>query len=89
MRIGNAAIAGNPAEYFCQFGINIKHSSPWKPTMVVELANGCCGYVGTNEAFLGGGYEVRTARCSYLAPGAGDQIANTSARLLCQLANKP
>jgi len=88
MRIGSAAIASNPAELFCQFGINIKHASPWKPTMVVELANGCCGYVGTPEAFLGGGYEVRTARCSYLDSSAGDQIANTSARLLCQLAGK-
>ncbi len=86
MRIGSAAIASNPAELFCQFGLDIKHASPWKPTMIAELANGCCGYVGTNEAFLGGGYEVRTARCSYLAPGTGDQIANTSARLLCRLA---
>jgi hypothetical protein len=88
MRIGAAGIASNPAELFCQFGLDIKHASPWKPTMVAELANGCCGYVGTHEAFLGGGYEVRTARCSYLAAGAGDQIANTSARLLCQLGAK-
>lgn len=88
MRIGSAGIVSNPAEYFCQFGLNIKKSSPWKPTMVVELANGCCGYVGTSEAFLGGGYEVRTARCSYLDSRAGDQIANASARLLCQLAGK-
>lgn len=88
MRIGAAGIASNPSELFCQFGLDIKHGSPWKPTMVAELANGCCGYVGTNEAFLGGGYEVRTARCSYLAPGAGDQIADASIRLLCQLAGK-
>ena len=88
MRIGEAGIVGNPAEYFCQFGLNIKQASPWKPTMVVELTNGCCAYVGTAEAFLGGGYEVRTARCSYLAAGAGEQIADTSARLLCQLAEK-
>jgi hypothetical protein len=56
--------------------------------MVVELANGICGYVGTQEAFLGGGYEVRTARCSYLAPEAGNRIADTAVRLLCQLAGK-
>lgn len=88
MRIGSAGIVANPAEYFCQLGLDIKRGSPWKPTMVVELANGCCGYVGTSEAYLGGGYEVRTARCSYLAPGTGEQIANASARLLCQLAGK-
>jgi neutral ceramidase len=88
MRIGPAGIAGNPAELFCQLGLDIKRGSPWKPTMVVELANGCCGYVATSEAYLGGGYEVRTARCSYLAPGTGEQIANASARLLCRLAGK-
>jgi len=88
MRIGTAGIVSNPAELFCQFGLDIKRASPWKPTMVAELANGCCGYVGTNEAFLGGGYEVRTARCSYLAPGAGDRIADASIRLLCRLTGK-
>jgi hypothetical protein len=88
MRIGSVGIVSNASEYFCQFGLDIKRSSPWKPTMVVELANGCCGYVGTNEAFLGGGYEVRTARASYLTADAGYRIADTSVRLLCQLANK-
>ena len=88
MRIGNVGIASNPAELFCQFGLDIKRGSPWKLTMVVELANGCCGYVATNEAFLGGGYEVRTARCSYLSADAGYRIADTSVHLLCQLAGK-
>jgi len=88
MRIGDAGIASNPAEFFCQLGLDIKRGSPWKPTMVVELANGCCGYVGTSESYLGGGYEVRTSRCSYLAAGSGEQIANASARLLCQLAGQ-
>ncbi len=87
MRIGSVGVVSNPSEYFCQFGLDIKRGSPWKPTMVVELANGCCGYVGTNEAFLGGGYEVRTARASYLTADAGYRIADTSVRLLCQLAN--
>ncbi len=88
IRIGDAGIVSNAAEYFCRFGLDIKHASPWKLTMVVELANGCCGYVGTPEAFLGGGYEVRTARCSYLDANAGLQIANASIRLLCQLSGE-
>lgn len=86
IRIGTAGIASNPSEYFCQFGLDIKNASPFKPTMIVELANGCCGYVATTEAFLGGGYEVRTARASYLAPEAGYRIADTSIRLLCRVA---
>ncbi|HPX41550.1 MAG TPA: hypothetical protein PLF51_14020, partial [Candidatus Hydrogenedentes bacterium] len=88
MRIGDAGIASNPAEFFCELGLAVKRGSPWKPTMVVELANGCCGYVGTSESYLGGGYEVRTSRCSYLPAGSGEQIANASARLLCQLAGE-
>ena len=88
MRIGDAGIASNPAEFFCELGLAVKRGSPWKPTMVVELANGCCGYVGTSESYLGGGYEVRTSRRSYLPAGSGEQIANASARLLCQLAGE-
>ena len=88
LRIGDAAIASNPAEYFCQLGLNIKKGSPWKPTMVAELANGYSGYCPTAEAFKGGGYEVRTARSSYLAPGSGEQIVEASVKLLNQLAGK-
>jgi len=44
--------------------------------------------VGTAESYLGGGYEVRTSRCSYLSAGSGEQMANASARLLCQLAEE-
>jgi len=87
-RIGDAAIVSNPAEFFCQLGLDIKRGSPWKPTMVAELANGYSGYCPTAEAFKGGGYEVRTARSSFLAPGAGEQIVESSVRLLNGLAGK-
>lgn len=88
IRIGDAAIVSNPTEFFCQLGLDIKRGSPWKPTMVAELANGYSGYCPTAEAFKGGGYEVRTARSSFLAPGTGEQIVESSVRLLNQLAGK-
>ncbi len=88
VRIGDAAIVSNPTEFFCQLGLDIKRGSPWKPTMVAELANGYSGYCPTAEAFKGGGYEVRTARSSFLAPGTGEQIVDSSVRLLKQLAEK-
>ena len=88
VRIGDAAIVSNPAEFFCQLGLDIKRGSPWKPTMVAELANGYSGYCPTAEAFKGGGYEVRTARSSFLAPGTGEQIVESSVRLLNKLAEK-
>jgi len=88
MRIGSAAIAINPTEYFCALGLAIKEGSPWKPTLVAELANGYAGYSPTKEAFAGGGYEVRTARSSFLAPGTGEEMAAAAVRLLKALGNE-
>lgn len=88
MRIGSAGIVGNGTEYFCALGLAIKKGSSFKPTMVSELTNGYYGYSPTAEAFQGGGYEVRTARSSYVAPGTGEQIVETSVKVLKQLADK-
>ena len=82
MQIGKAGLIAVPAEYFCQYGLDIQGCSPFDPTFVVSLANGCVGYVPTPQAFVGGGYEPRTARSSKLCPDAGDRIAATAIRLL-------
>ena len=82
MRIGTAGLIAVPAEYFCQYGLDIQECSPFDPTFVVSLANGCVGYVPTPHAFVGGGYEPRTARSSKLCPDAGDRIAATAIQLL-------
>ncbi len=84
IRIGSAAIVTNPAEFFCALGLAIKAESPWQPTLVAELANGYVGYVPTAEAFAGG-YEVRTARSSFLDPVAGEEIVAASHRVLRRL----
>ena len=86
LRIGPAAIVSNPAEFFCALGLEIKKDSPWKPTLVAELANGYCGYVPTAAAFHEGGYEIRTARSSFLDPVSGGEIARASTDLLGKLA---
>lgn len=82
VRIGDAAFVTNPTEFFAGLGLAIKRGSPWQPTMVVELANGYAGYAPTGIAFSEGGYETRTARSSFLAPGAGEAIVETSLDLL-------
>ena len=82
MRIGSAGLIAVPAEYFCQYGLDIQECSPFDPTFIVSLANGCVGYVPTPRAFVGGGYEPRTARSSKLRPDAGDRITATAIRLL-------
>jgi len=83
--IGPAAIVSNPTEYFCALGLAIKKDAPAKPVMIAELSNGYAGYAPTADAFTGGGYEVRTARSSFLAPGAGEQLVDVSRRLLAKL----
>ena len=86
LRVGPAAIVTNPTEYFCALGLAIKQDQPWRPVMVSELTNGYAGYCATAEAYLQGGYETRTARSSFLAPGTGEQIVAASRRLLAALA---
>jgi len=83
LRVGPAALVSVPCEYFCQFGLDIKASSPCDPTFVVELANGCVGYVPDAQAVLDqSGYEPRTARSSKLAPEAGAHLAAAAVELL-------
>ncbi len=73
--IGNNAIVMVPFELFVEFGLEIKARSPFRNTMIIELANGYSGYVPTKEAFSRpGGYETLTLRSSKLAPEAGDIV---------------
>lgn len=86
-RIDNLAIVCNPTELFCRLGLDIKKSSPAKFTMIAELSNGYSGYCPTPEAFEEGGYEIRTARSSFLEPTAGIKIVQASRKLLAQVFN--
>ncbi len=83
VQIGPAVYLSNPAEYFCRFGLNIKQRSQFPFTWVVELANGCVGYVPTPDALgeHGGGYEPRLALSSKLVPEAGQMIEDASVEL--------
>jgi len=84
LRIGDVAIVGLPGEMFVEIGLDIKQNSPHKYTFIVELANDYVGYVPTERAFDEGGYEVRLARSSKLAPQARRMLTDTALRLLAQ-----
>ena len=71
--IGSSAIVMAPFELFVELGLEIKSKSPFKNTIIIELANGYSGYVPTEKAFSRpGGYETLTLQSSKLAAGAGD-----------------
>jgi hypothetical protein len=82
IRIGKSAIIGIPAEFFSGLGRQVKLASAYKPTFVIELANGCVGYIPTEEAFPGGGYETQLARSSKLVPEAGKMVVQKAVELL-------
>jgi hypothetical protein len=82
LRVGDVAIVANGAELFCQSALDIAEASPFEQTWVVTLANHYVGYVPTASAFEGGGYEVQTSRCSFLARDAAQKLVDSSLEVL-------
>ena len=79
------AFVALPGEIFVELGLFVKHNSPFRHTIIAELANGSVGYVPTKRAFEEGNYEPVSARC---APGSGEQIAETAVKLLKEVRSR-
>lgn len=71
-----------PGEVFVELGLALKQRSPFKQTMIAELANGSIGYIPDRRAYAEGNYEPVSARC---AAGSGEQLVDAALRLLGEL----
>ncbi len=68
-----------PGEIFVELGLAIKKGSPFRHTLIAELANGSIGYIPDKPAYAQGNYEVVSARCG---EGSGEKLVEAALRLL-------
>jgi neutral ceramidase len=74
-----------PGEIFVELGLAVKKESPFRNTVIAELANGSVGYIPTRRAYAEGNYEPVSARC---AAGSGEALVETALKLLRELHGK-
>jgi hypothetical protein len=88
LRIGDVAIVGVPAEFFTALGQDIKRRSPFRHTIVAELANDWIGYLPDRKGHERGGYQTWTGLHSYAEPGTGEAVVEQALEMLQELKNR-
>ncbi len=81
----DVAIVTLPGEVFVELGLAIKRGSPFRTTLVIELANSDPAYIPTEKAFREGSYETVNSR---LAPGSGERMVEAALGLLKEIAKQ-
>lgn len=83
-RLGrDVAIVTLPSEIFVELGLAIKKASPFKTTLVIELANEAIGYIPTRKGFSEGSYEITNSR---VRNGTGEALVDAAVKALKELA---
>ena len=85
LRIGGVALVALMGEPFVEGQLRLKLESPAPFTLVAHMCNGYLGYVPTERALRGGGYETRTSNWSRLQPDALDTIVDESVAVVRKL----
>ncbi|MBN1347746.1 MAG: hypothetical protein JXQ73_33985 [Phycisphaerae bacterium] len=88
VRIGEVGIAAIPCEVYGITGLRLKARSPLRPTINVELANGCEGYIPPPEQHVLGGYTTWPARSAALEVEAELKIVDALLGLLEEVSGK-
>ena len=78
----DTAIVTLPGEVFVELGLAIKAASPFKTTIVMELADDRPLYIPTAKAFREGSYETVN---SVVQTGGGEKMAESAIKLLNDL----
>jgi len=85
LRLGSAAMVFLPGEPFVEIALAIRKASPFDFTAVVGYAESYIGYIPTDRAFAGGGYETQPGRWSRVAPGSEPIVCRQAIGLLKSL----
>lgn len=80
IRLGDAVFCSAPGELFVEWGLQMKHWSPFPYTFIAELANDSLGYIPTYEAFRRGGYETTPVVSVRLTPALGQLVTDANFR---------
>lgn len=85
INIGDVAIVGLPGEVFTSLGMEIKQKSPFRQTIIIQLANDAIGYIPDEKAYSLGGYQLWTGYHSLLPKGTGEELVKHAISLLTNL----
>ncbi len=88
LRIGDLAMVGFPGEFFVEYGLSTKRTSPFARTMTIELANDWIGYVPTDHGLDQGGYETWLAISARVAKGAEELFLGAAMDCLARVAEE-